>query len=547
MKKIVLFLLIITFFFSFGSVSATTREAYYILLNPAEDMSTSINVVWHSDISDSFLEYTVATDTSYANKVTLMPDVRTFSKPANDNGVLSQGIGGGGFAQRYVNNVTIEGLTPNTKYMVRVGKTSFSTNYYFTTASNNTFSFLSMTDPQYGSESQSNIFNNLITTGLNIEPDLRFTMITGDTIDRGGIEQQWAWFFTRSNIPKMPFALGVGNHEYYDASPSPQHVDNSWFNAFTNNPKNGATTLLNSSYHFRYNNVLFIMIDTEGGQAAAQREWFARAVESNIDADFVIVGMHRSFYGSIYASASIAVRETWLRTFDKYGVDLAFSGHDHVYARSYHAYNNAISTDPIRGTTYVIGGYAGNKNYGAQPDPMYAKVIEGAGNPLATIVDVDDEKLSMRVYNQYGQIVDTYTINKKRIGEIDPTFTKAAFLDGIEMTSDTTYKNVAHVTWPDNGFKNVSSIRVIHGRFGYEMQGAYLYHEDFTSLTFSGVGITTLNEFHVEVLFADGTTEVLTFEIDNRPVVPIVYLTFKQALNIIFDEFNAALFRVIGD
>jgi 3',5'-cyclic AMP phosphodiesterase CpdA len=70
--------------------------------------------------------------------------------------------------------------------------------------------------------------------------------------------------------------------------------------------------------------------------------------EANLDADFVIVGMHRSFYGSTYASDSVAVRATWQKIFDRYGVDLVLSGHDHIYARSHSIYNDAISADPIR-------------------------------------------------------------------------------------------------------------------------------------------------------------------------------------------------------
>ena len=58
-----------------------------------------------------------------------------------------------------------------------------------------------------------------------------------------------------------------GNHEYYDRSSSPKMTSNDYFIHHYFNPQNGPETdkysLVGSSYYFKYNNTLFIAIDTE--------------------------------------------------------------------------------------------------------------------------------------------------------------------------------------------------------------------------------------------------------------------------------------------
>ena len=64
---------------------------------------------------------------------------------------------------------------------------------------------------------------------------------------------------------------------------------------------------------------------------------------------------------------SVALRREWMPLFDKYGVDLVLTGHDHIYARSKKIYNDEETTDRLKGTYYVIGGVAGSGNKNIMP------------------------------------------------------------------------------------------------------------------------------------------------------------------------------------
>ena len=127
-------------------------------------------------------------------------------------------------------------------------------------------------------------------------------------------------------------------------------------------------------------------------------------------------------YGSTYASDSVNVRNNWLELFDRYGVDLVLSGHDHIYSRSHRAYNNDISIDPIKGTTYIIGGAGGAKFYPAINNKMYAKVIENTS--IANLITVTDNEITINAIDLSGKTVDELTddsgtpipIRTKRIG-----------------------------------------------------------------------------------------------------------------------------------
>ncbi len=538
MKKLLALTIMLLCLLCFVPIRAASGEAYYIATNPGADLATSVNISWHSDIQDARVEYTLATDTTYAQKSEVVGTCVAFSKAANEGGYLSEG-----FASRYSCHAELTNLTPNTRYMYRVGKNSFSKNFYFNTATTaSSFSFLHITDPQYGSLSQASLFNNLMTQAYGINPNIAFTMFTGDIVDRGGREAYWDYFFQQSNVANTVVATIPGNHEYYDASPSPQTWNAGYYNGFFYNPQNGPTSVLNSSYYFRYNNVLFVMIDSESKSKTDLTTWFMSVLEANLDADFVIVGMHRSFYGSTYASDSVAVRATWQKIFDRYGVDLVLSGHDHIYARSHSIYNDAISADPIRGTTYIIGGYGGAKNYAAVANEKYAKVVEFQN--CANIITISSNQISINLINNVGTTIDTATINRKRVGNVDSGFTKEAFLATINPQVNPLIPSSATVTWSNTGFKNVATIQIINKKYNFVIGETHMYHYSLTSLSFSGILQKQLNEYTIRVKFGDGTVQDVDFIVDNREPEPIDYVSIVEALDMIVDELEVQFGKV---
>lgn len=513
MKKKILLLCLLSMFILIGSsqVNAAGKVVFNVITNPGADLSKEVNVNWHSEETGTYLEYTLVGDTNFENKVKVTPTERPFTSPVDARGEK--------MPDRNIVSASLTNLTPNTKYMYRVGNgTTWSKLYYFTTAKEGTFSFLHITDPQYYSQSTADVFNGLMGKAYEQNPNLAFTYFTGDIIDKGGSEAQWSMFFNASNIPTNIIATTPGNHEYYDFNGSGAYFED-FYDMHNNNPKNGAEGALNTSYYFKHNNTLFISINSEKKSMQNQTKWFAEVCEQNTDVNFIIVGMHRSMYGSTYASDSIAVRTNWQKLFDRYGVDLVLSGHDHIYARSKHIYDDKVSTDPIKGTTYIIGGSGGQKFYDQIPNSKYEKVITFTS--VANIITVSENEISINLINQTGATIDTLNtpIKSKRIGTVDSNFNKEAFIASLDLEADPLSPTLGNVSWPKNAYGNIVTVEVLD-KNDIILSQLFVYNENLNTLMFSGIKTDRLNEFKVKMTFEDGSEEFKTFVIDNTPPAP---------------------------
>jgi hypothetical protein len=105
------------------------------------------------------------------------------------------------------------------------------------------------------------------------------------------------------------------------------------------------------------------------------------------------VFLHRSPYGSSRHGGDEKVREDLEPLFAKHGVDLVFSGHDHVYER----------TVPIRGVTYVVSGGGGRRLY---PAGGSARTASSVSAHHAVLVRVGGGHLALEAVEAGGTGVD---------------------------------------------------------------------------------------------------------------------------------------------
>lgn len=508
MKRLFLFFTIVlsSLMFSSLKINATTREAYNIITNPSEDMSTSMHINYHSDISGTFVEYTLASDLEYKEKKQVSGVCNLWSRPNEEGKWTSIG-----FYERNVCQVELTDLEPDTLYRYRVGKNTFSEDFLFKTASEGSFSFVHLTDPQFDNKTNSQIFNNLLTKTLEINPDISFGLFSGDAVDKGGRADLWEMFFEASNIRKMPFAMTVGNHEYYDAGTN--MTNNDYFTAHYFNPQNGPDRIKGSTYYFKYHNALFFVIDTELQISVPQVQWF-KDVMNKEQAQYVIVSMHKSFYGSKYQSQSITIRSMWQRTFEEYGVDLVLSGHDHVYARSHLMYNNKVTDDLYQGITYIIGGSSGSKFYPLDTtisgnSKYYAKAIENTS--VANIITVDEEKISLNLIDLNGNTLDSHTIYPKRTAHIRENFSKDQFMSQLKINQSTEDIRKLIVNWPAS-YGNVKKVKV---NFENKSNEIYLATDKVTSLvTYLPIGKNLIPE--VVVIFSDDEERKIEYPLGTK-------------------------------
>lgn len=518
MKKIGLFLMsfILVVLMSLGSSKAASGAAYFVVTNPGEDMSTQINVNWHSDELDTYVLVTEASNGNYDSARQVEGVYDMWSLPASDGTFLHQG-----FTQRFVVYASINNLTPDTKYMYKVGKgNTFSDSYYFTTAAgdNSPFSFISIADPQYGSASGAAIFNNITKKAYEVEPDIRFSVLSGDVVDRGGKIEQWEMLFDLSSLKTNPIAVTPGNHEYYDASPTPKTFTAEYFNNFFKNPENGAEEVPNTSYFFKYNSVLYISIDSEikSTTLANQQEWFAKVVEENF-AQYIVVFMHRSFYGNQYGSVSPGLQRNWQPLFDRYGVDLVLTGHDHVYTRSYKVFEGEIVDDSSNlGTYYVTMGPGGKKFYDPKPtyEAFFAKVI--SKTTMANIISVDGSGMHMNIIDEAGLSIDAFTVRNKRSANINTTTTKETIMDSFTLVPGAVDQSIANLRFSTDFYGQISTVN-LKDSSGQVVLDKYLQNENMNNLDVKNVPLNVESTYELLVTFRDGTEMTRDVSILNLP------------------------------
>ncbi len=519
MKKTLssLILLIIFLFGVSFSVNAATEDVYNVVTCPGENMATTMRINFQSvsSINKLFVEYTVATDVAYANAEKVEASYVEFSRQDTNKAKYS-----GMSTARHVWNVELTGLTPKTKYLYRIVSDTkvYVTDYSFETASDisEEFSFLFMTDPQYYNESGAMRFNEMTEQHIK-DSDIKFTFITGDITDKGGNSSYWNMFYTKSSLKKVPFATTVGNHEYYDNGTNT--VDNSIYNNFFNNPQNGPENCKGSSYYFLYNNVLFIMLDSEiKGKDVELIQWF-RNVCSSFTPDYIIVGCHRSCYaGAQYYSDGVAFLKIWGSIFDECSVDLVLSGHDHMFARTKNLYKDAICTEPYKGTTYILGGSAGTKYYSMKNDtnkPKWACYFDNT--TVSTVITLTDNGIKTKTIDYSGNVKDQSTLVKKRFGTVDNNFNKETFEKSFTIKNNNPDLTSGEITWDKSGYGHVISMDFTLKNNNRRIDRMMYLNETCTQLKIKEIlWIGEINEVEVEISYKDKTKSTITLELDNR-------------------------------
>lgn len=93
--------------------------------------------------------------------------------------------------------------------------------------------------------------------------------------------------------------------------------------------------------------LLLIGLDSNQPDNPDQRAWLIETLEVST-APWKVVAEHHPPYSAGYQGSSIGVRQAFGPIFERYGVQLVLSGHDHDYQRS----------KPVNGVTYVVSGGA---------------------------------------------------------------------------------------------------------------------------------------------------------------------------------------------
>jgi predicted phosphodiesterase len=222
---------------------------------------------------------------------------------------------------------------------------------------------------------------------------------TGDVVYPAGEERHYdRRFFApyRKLIKTVPIFPVLGNHDVRKRNGA----------AFLENfhPPLGSPGSTKRYYSFDWGNTHFVALDSElyhgdtGSDPEKQRTFLERDLSAT-QKRWRVVFLHRSPYGSSRHGGDGRVREDLEPLFARHGVDVVFSGHNHVYER----------TVPIKGVTYVVSGGGGRRLY---PAGRSARTASSVSAHHAVLVRVEGRHLSLEAIEAGGRVVDRLELNQ---------------------------------------------------------------------------------------------------------------------------------------
>lgn len=313
-----------------------------IVLTPTDDMRTKISITWRTSntVTDGAVQFAVAGSPA---------PVAWQEWQATRHSLYSRDLKSNNTVHCY--SATLTGLKPGTTYHYRVGckaLNSWSDYRSFTTAptDSDTFTFVYFGDTQAYPER----FGKMLEAVEQRHPETAFYMIGGDLVDQGELRNQWDDLLANTGniFSYKPIVPAMGNHDF-----SRHKVGGGTYRAYFTLPVSRPSDL---SYSFQRGNTFFIVINARLRELKEQRDWLEEQLKKAMAAgcDFKVVMCHFPAYNPKEGRSNEAAKQYWVPLFDKYGVDLMLSGHDHSYMRSNPLIGGRVVPSSQTGTTYIV-------------------------------------------------------------------------------------------------------------------------------------------------------------------------------------------------
>lgn len=275
------------------------------------------------------------------------------------------------------------------------------------------FRFICFGDSGSGSNSQAELAELIASK----KPDV--VIHTGDLIyPAGDINDYRPKFFEpyKNLITSCFFMPSLGNHDCATDRGAPLLEV---FDLPQNGPK-GIPPERN--YWFDYGDARFVALDSNdafpaGVITALDRKekvgpWL-REVLKGAGSRWKFVYFHHPFYTHSKHSAEGAayVKEAFVDIFEEYGVDVVFTGHNHLYERTAPIRKDQIVPEG-QGVVYVVSGAGGAERYAKRPDPPpYIRVAVDDVFSF-TLVELSSKRFELKQINERGEVIDEYVIQK---------------------------------------------------------------------------------------------------------------------------------------
>lgn len=397
-------------------------EPYTVIANPGENACRSIRINWHTDTDDgkSYCTFTKRNDTNWDGAATVRAQQELCTAYYNQPSKTPDGKDFCEDARFLRNTATLAGLEPGTEYMYRVGDGS-EIRYFKTAPANGHWTAGIISDFHAYTPLPKRVESAMgMIAELERQNGGEFDIMlhAGDICAWGGSYSFWRDLYGQSYFSKYVWAGVNGNHDNMDRKSL--RLSNEYFRYANNNPQNGYDGQTGVCYHFKYGNALFIMLNNESmrseeGLAAAQ-EWVRKTIRRNPSRFVIVMEHYQWFFGN---NGKTSQYGRWHSLFDECGVDLAIAGNNHIYART-NAVFHGKETDGSRGTVYLQTTSSDNgrgrdlEEWTDNKDLIKFRWTEGAHTVSAVILDADDDKLRLTLYDRNGTALDSVTVKAKK-------------------------------------------------------------------------------------------------------------------------------------
>lgn len=342
------------------------------------------------------------------------------------------------------NQVTLDGLEPDTEYMYRFSNgDAVSEVKTFKTGGTGDFSFFAAGDPQIGSGGHLKGKDGWDKT-LNLLPELdssaSFLLSLGDQVQAGKDEEEYDAYINREGFNGLTLAPIIGNHDDR-GNAHEEHFK-------VSNVQNEGKSKAGSNYYYVYNNTLFICLNSNNKDYAEHKVTIEKAVAENPNVKWRVVTFHHPPYTVARHALDDYItdmRSTLVPILKENKIDLVLNGHDHVYTRT-HVMDG---TKPIiewengeegkapneyvnpKGIIYVTTNSAsGSKFYDIKQDKKfeYSAVKNQEKVPNISNVKVTDNSIEVTTYRTSDKsVVDSFKIVKEDPTPVKPSEVRVTF------------------------------------------------------------------------------------------------------------------------
>ena len=400
--------------------TGSDKTVHTIFTNPGEDASTMMNISFATPVgTEAVVEVTgggeIQRFLSNSELCTTFDSI--YSKLHDNTNVYERHV----FDKH---SATLMGLKPNTDYKYRIIADSaeyrIATDYHtFRTAGADSWKAGIVGDIHHYSPMWFRLeaAMDMVDVLDSVAGGLDWMISTGDQCAWGGSYNFWTELSEQPNYMKYMWATVQGNHDHMDRE---SNKSDAFFRDSHANPLNGYEGQEGVAYWFKYGDVLFLMLNNEAMLSAASLEpvfdWMDYVVNENPSKYIVVVEHHQWLIGTDGGNSQL---DRFRKVFDRLGVDLAISGHNHAYLRTYPLFNRE-PVEPEEGTFYVVNS-SSDDNRGRALKPLKAnkniiaeRWSEGPKTVGGMVMDVNPERIIMTLYDRYGDVHDSFTVPAKR-------------------------------------------------------------------------------------------------------------------------------------